>query len=405
MLQSPNSSPFGDSALIAQTKTWRDKLCKPCGEPSWPREFTTLASAVIEEIALRMSGWGIITIGAMSISAAALPARNDSPGQIALAQSTGFEPAYGQSAPAMDPWYGYKLRLAALARQQGVSEATIQSNVPGIIKNDRVIALERDEPVARTSNGVVGALAPYLRSHVTSSLVSRGRANYSTLYGGLRAIEGRYGVDAAVLLAIYGHETSYGLVTGRTDLLEALASLGYYGRRRGFFEGEFVSALKLMDQGVPRWRLKGSWAGATGFPQFMPSVALRLRADGNGDGYANIWSDELDGLASIAGVRVLGPLDTHDRRGVVSFSVEGFSAEEVCRSLDTRGVALRGGHHCAQPLVRAFGVDGAARASLAPYSVDGDIDVLLGGLEELVGSRSAHTSRRGRGPPGKCRVL
>jgi membrane-bound lytic murein transglycosylase B len=55
-----------------------------------------------------------------------------------------------------------------------------------------------------------------------------------------------------------------------------------------------------MVQGVPRWRLKGSWAGATGFPQFMPSVALRLRADGDGDGYANIWSDELDGLASIA---------------------------------------------------------------------------------------------------------
>ena len=90
------------------------------------------------------------------------------------------------------------------------------------------------------------------------------------------------------------------MVTGRTDLLEALASLGYYGRRRDFFETEFVSALKLIDQGVPRSRLKGSWAGATGFPQFMPSVALRLRADGNGDGYANIWTDELDGLASIA---------------------------------------------------------------------------------------------------------
>ena len=241
-----------------------------------------------------MNGWGIITIGAASISAAVLPA------QSALAQTAGLEPAYSQPAPAMDPWYGYKLRLAALARQQGVSEATIQSNVPGITKNDRVIELERSEPVARTSNGVVGALAPYLRSHVTPSLVSRGRSNYSTLYDGLRAIEGRYGVDPAVLLAIYGHETSYGLVTGRTDLLEALASLGYYGRRRDFFETEFVSALKLIDQGVPRWRLKGSWAGATGFPQFMPSVALRLRADGNGDGYANIWSDELDGLASIA---------------------------------------------------------------------------------------------------------
>jgi membrane-bound lytic murein transglycosylase B len=71
-------------------------------------------------------------------------------------------------------------------------------------------------------------------------------------------------------------------------------------RRREFFEGEFIAALKLIDQGVPRWRLKGSWAGATGYPQFMPSVALRLRADGDGDGYADIWANELDGLASIA---------------------------------------------------------------------------------------------------------
>jgi cysteine desulfurase/selenocysteine lyase len=104
----------------------------------------------------------------------------------------------------------------------------------------------------------------------------------------------------------------------------------------------------------------------------------------------------LEGLASIAGVRVLGPLDMHDRRGVVSFSVEGFSAEEVCRALDGRGVALRGGYHCAQPLVHAFGVDGAARASLAPYTLDDDIDALLAGLEELVGTRSAGGSRRGR---------
>ena len=89
------------------------------------------------------------------------------------------------------------------------------------------------------------------------------------------------------------------------------------------------------------------------------------------------------GLASISRVRVLGPLDTHDRRGVVTFSVEGVSAEDVCRFLDRRGVALRGGHHCAQPLVRAFGVEGAARASLAPYSLDADITALLDGLDVL----------------------
>jgi len=239
----------------------------------------------------------VIGLATAALGSAA-PSEVNAPVQ--LAQASGLEPAYPQAAPAMDPWYGYKLRLAALARQQGVSEATIQANVPGLTKNERVIELERTEPVARSSGGVVGALAPYLRSHVTGSLIRRGQANYSEHYDGLRTIDARYGVDPAVLMAIWGVETSYGTVTGSTDLLQALASLGYYGRRRDMFESEFIATLKLMDQGVPRWRLKGSWAGATGYPQFMPSVVLRLRADGDGDGFSDIWSNEMDGLASIA---------------------------------------------------------------------------------------------------------
>jgi membrane-bound lytic murein transglycosylase B len=241
-----------------------------------------------------LTGWsGWVWVAASAASVGSASAQTSTYGQPAYAQ-----PAY--ATPVRSAWDTYKLRLAILARQQGVRDSTIQANVPGLTLNQRVIDMERTEPVARSSGGVVGALQPYLRSHVTGSLIRRGQSNYSTLYGGLRSIEARWGVDPAVLLAIYGHETSYGLVTGSTDLLQALASLGYYGRRRDFFESEFIAALKLMDQGVPRWRLKGSWAGATGFPQFMPSVALRLRADGDGDGMANIWTDELDGLASIA---------------------------------------------------------------------------------------------------------
>jgi lytic murein transglycosylase len=197
-------------------------------------------------------------------------------------------------------WDTYKVRLASLARLQGVRESTIQAYVPGLLMNSSAIQMERTEPVARSSGGVVGSLAPYLRVHVTRSLISRGQANYREHYDGLRRLESRYGVDPAILMSIWGMETSYGTVTGSTDLLNALASLGYYGRRRDFFESEFVSALKLIDLGVPRYVLKGSWAGATGYPQFMPSVALRLRADGDGDGYADIWRNELDGLASIA---------------------------------------------------------------------------------------------------------
>jgi membrane-bound lytic murein transglycosylase B len=241
------------------------------------------------------SSWLWVAASAASIGSAVAPTepKSGEPGtSVAASAATAQYSDYG--------WDSYKLRLAALARLQGVRESTIQANIPGLDMNSRVIDLERTEPVARSSGGVVGALAPYLRSHVTQSLIGRGQANYSEHYSALRGIEARYGVDPAVLMAIWGLETSYGTVTGSTDLLQALASLGYYGRRRQFFEAEFVDALKLIDQGVPRWRLKGSWAGATGYPQFMPSVALRLRADGDGDGYADIWRNELDGLASIA---------------------------------------------------------------------------------------------------------
>jgi membrane-bound lytic murein transglycosylase B len=273
-----------------------------------------------------MNGWGVAIVAALSLGAAPRPPMP----VLRAVQVSGLEPVYGHT-PATDPWSTYKVRLAALARQQGVSETTIRSNVPGLTVNREVIELERTEPLARSSGGVVGALGPYLRSHVTASLISRGRDHYSAHYDALRAIEARFGVDPAVLMAIWGLETSYGTVTGHNDLLQVLASLGYYGRRRDLFESEFVAALKLMDEGVPRWRLKGSWAGATGYPQFMPSVALRLRADGDGDGYADIWANELDGLASIAsylrdagwkpnlawGIRVRTPANL-DRAAIVS---------------------------------------------------------------------------------------
>jgi lytic murein transglycosylase len=235
-----------------------------------------------------MSGWIWVAASAASVASTPAPVFEPATTAAVTAQSS----AYG--------WETYKVRLAALARQQGVREPTIQANVPGLGINQRVIYMESTEPVAAMGLGNIGTLQPYLRSHVTRSLIARGRANYSEHYSALRRLEARYGVDSAVLMAIWGHETSYGTVTGSTDLLSALGSLGYYGRRRAFFEDEFVSALKLMDQGVPRSWLKGSWAGATGYPQFMPSVALRLRVDGDGDGYADIWRNELDGLASIA---------------------------------------------------------------------------------------------------------
>lgn len=224
--------------------------------------------------------------------------------QAASQQGTALQPVQtivtrpGYAAPT--GFDAYKLTLAARARAAGIREATIQANLPGIALNSRAIQLDRSQPGGPPNSSYVPPFSPYQRAHVTPDLIRRGQARYSSLYGSLSRIQARYGVDPGVLMAIYGHETSYGQVTGGFDLLDVLASLAYEGRRRAMFESEFVEALRLIDIGVPRWRLKGSYAGATGYPQFMPSVVVKLRADGDGDGYADIWRSELDGLASIA---------------------------------------------------------------------------------------------------------
>ncbi|WP_246166284.1 lytic murein transglycosylase [Sphingomonas sinipercae] len=210
-------------------------------------------------------------------------------------------PPVAQPAPAGGAFQQYKLRLTALARAARIREQTIQSVIPGLELSNRVIELDRAQrPRSTAGTSYVPPMAPYIRDHVTSSLITRGQARYAAHWPNLSRIQLRFGVDPAVIMAIYGKETSYGSVTGNFDLLPALATLAYEGRRRAFFEEEFIAALRLLDQGVGRWTLKGSYAGATGYPQFMPSVALRLRADGDGDGYADIWRNEDDAFASIA---------------------------------------------------------------------------------------------------------
>ena len=194
----------------------------------------------------------------------------------------------------------YKATLAARARAAGVREATIANVIPYLTIDERTIRLDRGQPGVITNPNYTPPFAPYRRTHVTADLISRGQANYSALWPHLSRIEQRFGVPASILLAIWGKETSYGRVMGGFDVLRSLASLAYEGRRRALFETEFVAAMRLIDQGVPRSRLRGSYAGAMGHPQFMPSNVLRLRVDGDGDGDFDIWGSQVDGLASIA---------------------------------------------------------------------------------------------------------
>ena len=192
---------------------------------------------------------------------------------------------------------GYLQLLAARARSEGVSESTILRMTQGLSLNWRVIELDRAQP---GTAGVPPPVAPYLREHVDSARIQGGRNLYNQIAGTASAIERQYGVPASILLAIWGHETNYGRYTGNFDLARSLATLAYEGRRRELFAGEFIALLKMADRGVPRERMLGSWAGAFGNPQFLPSVYLRTAVDGDGDGSRDIWSSRADTLASIA---------------------------------------------------------------------------------------------------------
>ncbi len=193
----------------------------------------------------------------------------------------------------------YLQLLSARARAEGVSEATIQRMTSGLEPNYRVIELDQSQPGSSSGTGYP-PLAPYIARHVDTARIDGGRDAYASWAGSLRGIEREYGVPGQILVAIWGHETAYGAVTGGFDLSQALATLAWEGRRRELFATEWVDLLKIADRGFSRGELKGSWAGAFGNPQFLPSVYLRLASDGDGDGRANIMSNGADTLASIA---------------------------------------------------------------------------------------------------------
>lgn len=188
--------------------------------------------------------------------------------------------------------------MGARAHSEGVSDRTVAQMIAGLTYNPRVIALDQAQP--GSASGPPPSMAGYLRTHVDSQRIAGGRRARDAAPELAARVERSYGVPAKIVLAIWGHETNYGSYRGDFDLARSLATLAYEGRRRELFASEFIALLKMVDRGVPRERLKGSWAGAFGNPQFLPSVYLRLARDGDGDGDADIWHNRADTLASIA---------------------------------------------------------------------------------------------------------
>jgi lytic murein transglycosylase len=213
----------------------------------------------------------------------------------AIACATLAGPAAAQDEAGFQSFLG---TLRSQAEARGISRTTLDAVMPGLTLNQRVIELDRAQPGA-DPNAAPPDFAPYKAQHVDAARISRGRQAYQAQRWRLQKIEQQTGVPESIMVAIWGHETNYGTVMGGFDLPRALATLAYEGRRRDLFTDEFLSALQMVDRGVPIARLKGSWAGATGGPQFLPSIYLRLARDGDGDGQADIWTSEADTLASI----------------------------------------------------------------------------------------------------------
>jgi membrane-bound lytic murein transglycosylase B len=194
---------------------------------------------------------------------------------------------------AYDAWVvSFRQRAGA----QGISQSTLSEAfrgtgyLPGVITRDR-----NQAEFSRT-------LEDYLSISVSDERVQRGREALARHRRTLTALEDRYGVDAEIITAIWGLESSFGDRKGDVPVISALSTLAYDGRRGRFFEEQLIAALRILQNGdVPAARMTGSWAGAMGHTQFMPTSYLQFAVDFTGDGRRDIWSDDpSDALASAA---------------------------------------------------------------------------------------------------------
>lgn len=192
-----------------------------------------------------------------------------------------------------DAWVeGFKGRAAA----RGISRGTIDSAFRGAGFLPDVIERDRNQTEFRRS------LEDYLNIAASDERVSLGRQKFAEYRSTLQAIENRYGVEAHVVAAVWGLESFYGTRRGNVPVISALSTLAYEGRRGEFFEGQLIAALRILQAGdVSPGAMVGSWAGAMGHTQFIPTSYLEFAVDFTGDGRRDIWAeDPTDALASAA---------------------------------------------------------------------------------------------------------
>src|SRR5580765_4515843 len=206
-----------------------------------------------------------------------------------LALTLGQEPA----RPSFAEWLA-GVRAEALAR--GLRPEIVDAALADVTEPQPVI-LERDRAQAET----VFSLEKYIARILTPRLMRAGREAYAAHRDLVDRIGERYGVPPRIVLAIWGMESNFGRFSGVRPTVPALATLAWDPRRATFFRGELFDALEILNRGdIDFASMKGSWAGAMGQPQFMPSSYLQFAQDFDGDGHKDIWSNPGDVFASIA---------------------------------------------------------------------------------------------------------
>ncbi len=205
----------------------------------------------------------------------------------------GALPAATQGAEQPFPvWLG-EFRQEALT--SGISPHLLEAVLTGLEPIPRVIELDRRQPEGTMT------FATYRSRVVAEPRIQQGRQMLLENAALLEEIQRRYGVPARFIVALWGLETSYGRVTGSFPVVASLATLAHDGRRSAFFRGELLNALRILQQGhITPDAMLGSWAGAMGQSQFMPSSFLSFAVDQDGDGRRDIWRSRADVLGSIA---------------------------------------------------------------------------------------------------------
>nr|WP_235578400.1 lytic murein transglycosylase [Pseudorhodoferax sp. Leaf267] len=181
------------------------------------------------------------------------------------------------------------------ARAAGISDATLHSAFDGVQYRPRVVDSDRAQPeFTRT-------VWEYLDTAVSPQRVARGQDKLLEVRREADAAAARYGVPAGILAAIWGMESNYGTHYGDIPTIDALATLGFEGRRADWARGQLLAALRILQNGdIARARMVGSWAGAMGQTQFLPSNFLAYAVDADGDGRRDIWGSMADVMASTA---------------------------------------------------------------------------------------------------------